>query len=116
MNAVKTPCCSAEQTTTAGSTAGASQKAFGSLMRSTAEAGALDEKTKELLLLALSAVTRCEPCLKAHLAEAAEMGISQAEIDEALWCAVAMGGGPVRMLCNEARKAVESGKSGGKCC
>jgi selenide,water dikinase len=116
MNAVKTPCCSAESASAAGSTAGASQKAFGALMRSAAEAGALDEKTKELLLLALAAATRCEPCLKAHLVEAAEMGISQAEIDEALWCAVAMGGGPVRMLCNEARKAVEGGKSGGKCC
>ena len=116
MNAVKTPCCSAEQTSAAGSTAGESQKAFGALMRSAAEAGALDEKTKELLFLAMAAVTRCEPCLKAHLVAAAEMGITPAEIDEALWCAVAMGGGPVRMLCNEARKAVETAKPGGKCC
>jgi hypothetical protein len=30
------------------------------------------------------------------------MGITQAELDEAAWCAIAMGGAPVRMFYEQA--------------
>ena len=51
-------------------------------------------RTKRLLAIALSVLSRCEPCAKLHIAKAREMGISQAEIDEAAWMAIAFGGGP----------------------
>lgn len=101
-----------------GTTAPASLKAFGGLMRSVSGEGTIDEKTKEMIMLALTAVTRCDPCLKAHLQNAAEMGITPEQIEEILWCAVAMGGAPVRMFCNDIKKGLsqEGGSSSGKSC
>ncbi|MBT7053893.1 MAG: carboxymuconolactone decarboxylase family protein, partial [Lentisphaerae bacterium] len=76
--------------------------------------GALDARTKELITLALTVATRCRPCLKAHLVEAREMGISEAEIEEVVWCAVAMGGAPLRMFYREVCEELEGG--GKTCC
>jgi len=42
--------------------------------------------------------SRCQPCFEAHFRKAREMGITQAELDEAAWCAIAMGGAPVKMF------------------
>lgn len=75
-----------------------SQRAYGALMRSVQGAGKLTEKTKELLMFGLVVSSRCEPCFEAHYRKAREMGISQAELDEVAWCAIAMGGAPVRMF------------------
>ena len=86
--------------TAAGSVA-ESQKAFGALMRSVQAAGALSEKTKELILFSLVVGSRCQPCFEAHFRKAREMGIPQAELDEAAWCAIAMGGAPVKMFYQE---------------
>jgi selenide,water dikinase len=60
--------------------------------------GALDAATKEAVALALSALARCEPCIKMHIAKARQMGFSQEEIDEAVWMAIAFGGSPVMMF------------------
>jgi selenide,water dikinase len=78
-----------------------SQRAFGALMRSVQSAGALDAKTKELILFSQVVASRCQPCFEAHFRKAREMGIPQAELDEAAWCAIAMGGAPVRMFYQE---------------
>jgi selenide,water dikinase len=78
-----------------------SQKAFGALMRSVQSPGALDEKTKELILFSQVVGSRCQPCFDAHFRKARDMGISQAELDEAAWCAIAMGGAPVKMFYQE---------------
>ncbi len=78
------------------------QRAFGEFMRLVQAPGALDAKTKELILLSLVIQSRCAPCLKAHLAQARELGITQAQIDEAAWCAISMGGAPVRLFYQEA--------------
>ncbi|MCX6926086.1 MAG: AIR synthase-related protein [Verrucomicrobia bacterium] len=75
-----------------------SQRAFGALMRSVQTAGALSEKGKELILFSLVLHSRCQPCFDAHYQKARELGITQAELDEAAWCAIAMGGAPVRMF------------------
>jgi selenide,water dikinase len=88
---------------TAPSSAAESQKAFGALMRSVQSAGALDEKTKELILFSQVVGSRCQPCFDVHFRKAREMGISQAELDEAAWCAIAMGGAPVKMFYQECR-------------
>ena len=78
-----------------------SQRAFGALMRSVQSAGALDAKTKELILFSLVVGSRCHPCFEAHFRRARELGITQGELDEAAWCAIAMGGAPVKMFYQE---------------
>jgi selenide, water dikinase len=91
---------------------GDAAQAFGAMMRATAADGAIDAKTKELINLALVVLARCGPCLTHHLGAARKLGITQEQIDEAVWCAIAMGGAPVKMFYEEARQAAE-GKS---CC
>lgn len=93
-------------------TANESQKAFGALMRSVQAAGALSAKAKELILFSLVVHSRCRPCFDAHYAKARELGLSQAEIDEAAWCAIAMGGAPVRMFYQECLRRVTSPEAG----
>ncbi|MEI6782219.1 MAG: selenide, water dikinase SelD [Verrucomicrobiota bacterium] len=78
-----------------------SHRAFGALMRSVQTAGALSEKSKKLILFSLVLHSRCHPCFDAHYQKARELGITQAELDEAAWCAIAMGGAPVRMFYQE---------------
>jgi AhpD family alkylhydroperoxidase len=56
------------------------------------QAGALDEKTKELLGLTASAVLRCDDCIKYHLQTSFNLGTSKAEIMEALSIATLVGG------------------------
>jgi selenide,water dikinase len=94
-------CADAFQNESATGSAAESQKAFGALMRSVQTAGALDEKTKELILFSLVVGSRCQPCFEAHSRKAREMGIPQAQLDEAAWCAIAMGGAPVKMFYQE---------------
>ncbi len=97
-----TPCCADGQS--GDSMAADARQAFGALMRATGAPGALDGRTKELINFALVLLARCSPCVAAHLAKARQMGITQAELDEAAWCAVAMGGAPVRVFYEEALK------------
>jgi selenide,water dikinase len=84
------------------------QKAFGALMRSVQAAGALSEKTKELILFSLVLQSRCQPCFNTHYQKARELGITQAELDEAAWCAIAMGGAPVRMFYQECLRQAQT--------
>ncbi len=98
-------CCSGSEPASSSapaSSAAESLKAFGSMMRAAGSAGSLDERTKELITFALVLLSRCSPCVAVHLNKARAMGISQAELDEAAWCAVAMGGAPVKLFYDEA--------------
>lgn len=96
------------------STVSAAQKAFGELMRATASAGAIDERAKELINFALVVFSRCSPCVASHLKKARKLGLSQAQLDEAAWCAIAMGGAPVRMFYEDALRAEQGGPK--SCC
>jgi selenide,water dikinase len=89
--------------------------ALGALLRATGAPGKIDRKTKELINFALVVLARCGPCVEAHLEKARKMGISRAELDEAAWCAVAMGGAPIRMFYEEILERTEEGGEG-KCC
>jgi len=89
------------------------QKAFGAFMRSVQTPGALSEKAKELILFSLVVHSRCRPCFDAHHAKARELGLTPAELDEAAWCAIAMGGAPVRMFYQECLRRVQTGNAGG---
>jgi len=39
-----------------------------------------------------------------------EMGLTQAELDEAAWCAIAMGGAPVKMFYQESLERIQNPK------
>ncbi|MEJ1298479.1 MAG: carboxymuconolactone decarboxylase family protein [Candidatus Sedimenticola sp. (ex Thyasira tokunagai)] len=55
--------------------------------------GALDRKTKELMALSISIVTKCEPCIQWHLKKCLELGAEDNEIFETIDISIEMGGG-----------------------
>ena len=71
---------------------------FQQFLASAGRPGRLDAVTKQAVNIALSVLTRCEPCLKIHLKKAQKMGFSQAEIDDAAWLGIAFGGSPAMMF------------------
>jgi pyruvate dehydrogenase E2 component (dihydrolipoamide acetyltransferase) len=66
--------------------------------------GALDAHAKQAVAIALSTLAKCEPCLRMHMSKAREMGMTEQEIDEAAWMAIAFGGSPVMMFYNTIRE------------
>lgn len=97
-------CCSAASANA--STASETAKAFAAFMKLAGGNGTIDARVKELITFALVIQSRCAPCLRAHLAKAAQLGISDAELEEAMWCAVAIGGAPVKMFYDETRRSL----------
>lgn len=69
--------------------------------------GALDKKTKELMALSISIVTKCEPCMEWHLNQALHDGATDKEIFETIDVAIDMGGGPAAAYARFALKALE---------
>lgn len=57
------------------------------------KAGALDEKTKQLIAVAVAHVTQCPYCIRAHTPQAMRKGASKEEIMEAIWVAAEMRAG-----------------------
>ena len=55
--------------------------------------GALDEKTKQLIAVAVAHVTQCPYCIHAHTALALRKGASEHELMEAIWVAAEMRAG-----------------------
>ncbi len=90
----------AGETGTEGTAAG-SHQAFGALLHSVQAAGALSEKTKELILFSQMVASRSAPGFETCLGKARALGITQAELDEAAWCAIASGGAPVELFYQE---------------
>ena len=84
-------------------------------MRAVQAPGALSEKTKELILFGLVLQSRCAPCFDAHLEAARRLEITQTELDEVAWCAIALGGAPVRMFYEESLQRA-SASAGQRCC
>jgi AhpD family alkylhydroperoxidase len=72
--------------------AGRGIKRFYSIDAQVYEPGALPAKTKELLGLVASVVLRCDDCIKYHLINCHEQGVTSAELDEALAIAMVVGG------------------------
>lgn len=69
------------------------------------EAGALDERTKELLGLATSMVLRCEDCVDYHVIRCVQLGVTDEELLEALNVALVVGGS---ITIPHIRRAVET--------
>lgn len=80
------------------------QQKFHDFLKSANTPGTLDARTKRAVAIALSVLSRCEPCVKSHVKKAREEGFSQQEIDEAAWMAISFGGSPTMMFYNETKK------------
>ena len=78
----------------------AAQADFAAFLSSVSRPSGLDAYTKQAVNIALSVLSRCEPCVKGHMAKAKKMGFSQEEIDEAAWMGIAFGSSPVMMFYN----------------
>ncbi len=69
-------------------------------LQSTATAdGVLDAKTKKLMMVAVTAALRCEPCIREQVKGALQLGASRNEILEAAGVAILIGGGPTAAYC-----------------
>lgn len=55
--------------------------------------GALDEKTKQLIAVAVAHVTQCPYCIRSHTTQAMKKGASKEEIMESIWVASEMRAG-----------------------
>ncbi len=107
--------CCAEAGAAGESTTHASKKAFDVLMQEVTADGAVDARTKELIMFSLVVLSRCGACIRAHLGKACRMGITQQELDEAAWLAVGIGGAPVLLFYQETlAKAGQSDQE--ECC
>lgn len=68
-------------------------EAWRNFSRSVFKEGVLDEKTKQLIAVAVAHVTQCPWCIKAHTPMAMRKGASKEEIMEAIWVAAEMRAG-----------------------
>ncbi|MDA9557668.1 carboxymuconolactone decarboxylase family protein [Vibrio sp.] len=66
----------------------------------------LDPKTVELIALAVAVTTRCDGCIAAHAKKAAKLGVTEAEISEALNVAISLNAGAAMMYSSRALEAV----------
>jgi AhpD family alkylhydroperoxidase len=82
-------------------------KGFDAMAGAALRDGALSEKTKELIALALGVAAHCDGCLGFHVKALARLGATRAEVEEALGVAIYMGGGPALMYAADALAAYE---------
>ncbi len=67
--------------------------AFETFSKQVFAAGALDEKTKQLIAVAVAHVTQCPYCIDGHTKQASRKGATDEEIMEAIWVAAEMRAG-----------------------
>lgn len=67
----------------------------------------LDDKTHELIALAVAVTTRCDGCLSAHVSAAKKAGATKEEIAEALGTAIALNAGAAFVYSTRALDAFE---------
>lgn len=68
-------------------------EAFRNFSKTVFKKGALDEKTKQLIAVAVAHVTQCPYCIKGHTKQAKMKGATNNEIMEAIWVASEMRAG-----------------------
>jgi AhpD family alkylhydroperoxidase len=79
--------------------------AFGQLAKAAMAPGAIDEKHKELMALAIGITQHCSGCIGFHVKALRRLGCTRQELDEMLAVCVYMGGGPALMYAAEAAAA-----------
>ena len=73
--------------------------AVSGMISSNLKPGALDRKEKELIGVAGSVITRCEPCLAHHVRDAIAAGATRQQVIEAASVGVNFGGAPSFVFC-----------------
>lgn len=68
-------------------------EAWKNFSRAVFKEGVLDEKTKQLIAVAVAHVTQCPYCIRSHVPQALRKGASKEEIMEAIWVAAEMRSG-----------------------
>ena len=82
-------------------------KGFNALATASLRDGALPEKTKELIALAVGVAGHCDACIGFHVRALVRLGVTRPELEEALAVSVYMGGGPSLMYAADALAAFE---------
>lgn len=72
---------------------------------------ALDNKTRELIALAVAATTRCDGCISIHAEAAAKAGASRDELLETLAVAIALNAGAATVYSSRILEAFDQFKS-----
>jgi len=80
---------------------------FGAMSKAATQTKILDEKTKELIALALGVASRCDGCLGFHAKSLARLNATREEVAEVLGMAIYMGGGPSLMYAADALRAFD---------
>ena len=75
---------------------------FGQLAKSAMATGAISEKHKELMALAIGITQHCSGCIGFHVKALHRLACTREEFDEMLAVCVYMGGGPAFMYASEA--------------
>ena len=81
--------------------------AFGKLHKEGSVDGALDEKAKELIALAIAVATRCDDCIAFHTYAVLKAGATRAEVMDMLSVTILMGGGPSMMYSSHVIEAMD---------
>lgn len=88
--------------------------AWRNFSRTVFKAGALDEKTKQLIAVAVAHVTQCPYCIHSHTETASRKGATKEEIMEAVWIAAEMRAGAAyahSAIAMDELEAIEKAKS-----
>src|SRR5262245_57735872 len=76
-----------------------------------AKTGQLEEKTRQLISLAVAVTTRCDGCISVHAEKAVENGATKEEVAEALGVAIALNAGAALVYSARAIDAVDASLS-----
>src|SRR3954453_20130463 len=87
-------------------------EAFEAFSRQVFAEGALPEKTKQLIAVAVAHVTQCPYCIRSHTRIAMRKGATEQEIMEAIWVAAEMRAGGAYAHSVIALDAAGSGRDG----
>ena len=80
---------------------------FSAMSKSALTTKVLDEKTKELIALALGVAAHCDGCLGYHTKALVRLGATREEVAETLGMAIYMGGGPSLMYAADALRSFD---------
>ncbi len=80
---------------------------FGAMAKSASAGGLLDQKTKELVALAIGVTQKCDGCIGYHSKALVDLGATREEVAELLGMCVYMGGGPALMYSADALRAFD---------
>ncbi len=80
---------------------------FSRIHRAATTSGALSQKHKELMALAISIVVHCDGCIAFHVRDAVRAGATRDEVAETVGVAILMGGGPAAVYSTEAMEAFD---------